>query len=175
MIAPEEWSVFISAAALCISLLALYLTHLRGSNMTLAEPGKLFQISGLEYMRYINGFKIVINLLIVNIGNRPGILFDFHLDPADASIVEFTYSPNPWEVMPILLSPGGHWKVKISIVVKNDDKPWKSFAESKTTLDMIAFYKANSSFGWVKQRRKKVKIDLRSLKASIDTQFPKST
>ena len=73
----KDWApIIISAIAIIISLATLYVAHLRGPNIRLADSGDRF-IPIEEYIRSEGrSAAIRLNLLFMNMGNRSGILFE---------------------------------------------------------------------------------------------------
>lgn len=76
----KDWApIIISAIAIIISLITLYVAHLRGPNIQFADPREWIKPSYYSFGPGENEGSIDINLLILNAGIRSGILFDINI------------------------------------------------------------------------------------------------
>lgn len=171
-----DWTISVLALlSLVISVTTLYLAHLRGPNISLAAPGKIYPCHGLTTtaLQPISKedqhghFVLVSRLLIANTGLRPGILFGFRLDPADNAIVTYELDPRPEVMLPMILPPGEGWQTLGSIQITSKSQPWKNYLESKKTITMQAVYCVSTTFWHKKEKTVELNIDLAPLYESV--------
>jgi len=154
------WVVPISA--LLISVITLYLAYLRGPNIYLAIPKKKYPCFKVipNYLidhSYFYGLKT--RLLIVNLGLRPGILFDFNLHHSD-EIGSFEMEPSPEEFLPISISPGEGIPIVLEIYINMDANYLQDKTLKKEVVIIQAKYFVSASFGRMLRKKAKVNIDL---------------
>ncbi len=163
----SDWTVSIASfVSLAISLITLYLAHLRGPDIKLTIQGKIFPCKGFSYNGLDDSFTIDTRFLVANTGNRSGILFDFRLDPANDSVRSYRLDPRPENELPLPLLAGEGWATSAHIGVKPRIGSWDNFLPRIDTLQMRAMLVTSASFGRVIHRYVKLNIDLKPMKDS---------
>ncbi len=84
-----DLAVVIALASFIVSVMTLYVAHLKGANINLAVPGKVYPCHGIQTqtLRHlpkddsVGHYVLKSNLLIANTGNRSGVLYSFRVDP----------------------------------------------------------------------------------------------
>ena len=162
-----DWTIPVVAfVSLTISLMTLYLAHLRGPSVSLATSGKVYPCHGFSYDPARNSFTVSSRLLVANTGNRSGVLFSFRLDPANEHVLSYHLDPQPEKALPLPLPPGDGWTTCVRIEFRPKAGPWEGFLARIDTLQMQAVFSASASFGRVQHKRIKLKIDLKPVQAS---------
>ena len=172
-----DFTVVLALASLVVSFLTLYLAHLRGPDINLAVPGKLYYCHGLKSGSIkpdISGnhwshFVLESNLLIANTGLRPGVVFSFRVDPADSVIVDYGLDPEPETIYPVALLPGESLAMKLSVQIRPKPETWPVYLARERSVQLRAVYLVSTSFGRTKEKIVKLPIDLAPLKATIDS------
>jgi hypothetical protein len=172
---PFDWSLRIAFGSLLLSVITLYLAHLRGPNINIAVPDHIYPIHGLitQTMRnppkadIAGHYVIVSNLLIANTGISSGILYSFRIDPDDKAVFYYELDPNPDRELPITIPPGEGWQTRLSVQISSGQKSWLEFVEGKKTINMKVEYLVSASFGRKRQKKAELKINLVPLAASI--------
>lgn len=165
----RDWTpIVISAIAIIISFVTLYVAHLRGPNIQLADPGGLYPLSYSSFGPNENEGSIDINLLFINVGVRSGILFNINLQTANI-IYKVVYKPSLNKILPIIIPPGQgeHFK-PILLTAKPSDKTWVETLRDHEFIQIELIFKSSTSFPWNRTKKKNLKIDIRNLKEYVD-------
>jgi hypothetical protein len=164
----KDWApILISAIAIFVSLVTLYISHLRGPNIKVADPGEWIIPAYTSFGPDNNEGSVDFNLLFVNIGNRSGILFDINIKHTDI-IYQIGYKIPLSNILPIIILPGqGEGFKPILMTAKPSEKTWTDTLKGKEYLEIELVYKTSTSFPWNKDRRKNLRIDIRDLKEFV--------
>jgi len=170
-----DWTAAIALVSLVVSVVTLYVAHLRGPNINLAMPGKkTYPCQGLRHgslhtaadESQARGDILDANLLVANAGNRAGILFSFRLDPRDSRVTDYICAPLPeWE-LPRVLPPGEGWRTRVSVQIPDNADLYRDDLRSPKALQMDVVYRVSASLGRTREKTTKVYIDLAPLCAS---------
>ena len=98
-------------------------------------------------------------LLIVNLGLRPGILFDFNMHHTD-EIDSFGAEPSPEKILPIPISPGEGLQIDLEIYINMDADFLQDKTLKKEVVILQVNYLVSASFGRMIRKKVKVNIDL---------------
>jgi hypothetical protein len=158
-----DWApIVISAIAIIVSLITLYVAHLRGPNIQLADPGDTYPIS--DFSLGTKAGRLDLNFLIVNAGIRSGILFSLSI-PTSNFIYDFYYKDNFDSKLPMIIPSGQGKNIKIAIAIaKAPDKTWIDILNDYDYLPLEVNYKSSTSFPWNRNNNEKFKIDISNLK-----------
>lgn len=144
----KDWApIIISAAAIIISLVTLYVTHLRGPNIRLADSGdRLIPIE--EYIRSEGrSAAIRLNLLFMNMGNRSGILFEYSISGPDYIRYHQYEYEEPETILPSIIQSGDGIYVTPSITLQlPSELNWEDFLETKKYIEVEVRFKTNKTF-----------------------------
>lgn len=160
-------SVIFSTFALIISLITLYIAHLRGPNIQVADSGGWVVPSYSSFGPDKNEGSIDINLLFVNSGNRSGILYDINITFANI-IYQIVYKTPLKRILPIVISPGQGEQFKPTLMTaKPPEKTWVDTLKDQEYLEIELTFKTSTSFPWNKIKKKFLKIDIQGLKKIV--------
>jgi hypothetical protein len=161
------WGNLMAAIALVVSIITLYLAHLRGPSIKLARPGGLFDLKGIEWLDGHSTVGLDVRLLVANVGNRPGVLFWVKVAVHDQAIREHPTTPRSEDELPRLLLAGEGWTTDVRLVVHPRDGSWNAFFQEHDTLDFDVIFLASASLVGVKQPSEKVRVRLDALKKEV--------
>lgn len=157
--------IVISAVAVVISLVTLYIAHLRGPNIQLADPGDLYSPARSYFGSEVNIAYLVINLLFVNSGNRSGILYEYGIPKGDLLVNISHEDPTPKERLPLVITAGEGIPITPYIrLAKPGDKKWDSVLRDREHITIEVVYKTSTGFPWNKTKNRELKIDIHELK-----------
>lgn len=125
----KDWApIIISAAAIIILLVTLYVAHLRGPNIRLADSRDKF-IPTEQYIESMGRSAIIdLNLLFMNMGIRSGILFDFDISGSDYLSYHQNEYSQPDVVLPKVIGPGEGLRVLPRVTLRlPPNKSWEDF------------------------------------------------
>jgi hypothetical protein len=159
----------IAGLSLLLSIYTLYLTNLRGPNIHLATPGKIYPVHGVVKGEAVsqlflgdplakNNARIQCRLIVANTGAGAGVLHWFRIDNADDIVASYHLDPMPEQTLPTSLLPGAGWTATLSIDLKPG--PWQTAPHSKSTLQMQAVVIADRPFGQRKEETIPLPINL---------------
>jgi hypothetical protein len=172
-----DWTVpFVAGLSLFVSLLTLYLAHLRGPNINLAVPGKVYPCHKVypgtllitSRLDEINCFVVVSNLLVANTGLRPGVLFSFQVDQEDSAVVHHEFEPSPDRLLPLTLSPGEGFRTRLSLQTTSESEQWRDFLKRKRAISVRITYRVSTSLGRNKSKTEELRIDLAPLREHVE-------
>lgn len=201
---PNEWtalrtiaaylailvSCVLTIPALIISVVTLYVAHLRGPKIKLAKAERPHKCSGVvhapnpqEYdpdrLQDVYGdpiqdpeaARLDTNIIVANQGNRSGILFDFIVHPGNETardvIRYIKLTPAPDEELPISLRPGEGWKTTLSMYVKSKSTTLEDFVGEKQILLVQAEYWASSGLFGRQHKQEDFRVELESLRQAL--------
>jgi hypothetical protein len=162
----KDWApIIISTAAIIISLVTLYVTHLRGPNIQLADPGDLYSPAKSYLGNEQNIAFLVINLLFVNSGNRSGILYKYDIPKGDLLVDISHEDPTPKKLLPLVITAGEGITITPYLrLAKPGDKEWENVLVNREHVKIEFVYKTSTGFPWNKTKKKKMEIDIHDLK-----------
>ena len=166
-----DWTISILAiASLIISLMTLYLSHLRGARTILAKPGKIYSCQNF-YVDFAGSpsveYTVETKLLFQNIGNQPSILFEFNPISHGNEAICHRLKPHPDSSLPVALLPGEDWSTTLSVDIKTTSGSLDEHFSGKECVQLQSTYKTNASFGRIRTKREKINIDLKPLRDDI--------
>ncbi len=106
-------SILLALLSIIISIVTLYVAHIRGPQTKLIMSGKY--INTLILRRNSDSISIETRLVIANVGIRSGILYDFSLLPEHENNPRITINPPTDSELPRPIQPGESYNPKITI------------------------------------------------------------
>jgi hypothetical protein len=169
----KDWlPIFISAVAAIISLVTLYIAHLRGPNIQLADIGEIISPVYQYIDLNLRTATILVNILFVNGGNRSGILYDYQITGADfLSQVQYD-DPQPETILPTVISAGNglRFKPKIKVLLQRGED-WFGNLKNIDFITVEITYKTSTSFPWNRMKKHKIKVGIEGLKATAGSMY----
>ena len=162
----KDWApILISAIAIIISIITLYVAHLRGPNIQLADPGDLYSPVKSYFGNEQNIAILVINLLFVNSGNRSGILYKYDIPKGDLLVNISHVDPIPKKLLPLVITAGEGFPMPPYLrLAKPGDKEWENVLVNREHIEIEVVYKTSTGFLGNRTKMKKVRIDIHDLK-----------
>lgn len=162
-----DWGIVISVIAIIISLVTLYVAHLRGPNIRLADSGDKF-IPAEQYIESQGRSAIIdLNLLFMNMGIRSGILFDFDISKSDYLSYHKSEYSEPDVVLPAVIGPGEGLRVLPRVTLQlPSDTSWEDFLRTKKYINVEVIYKPSTSYPWRRSKKHKIEVDIYRIRSS---------
>lgn len=157
-------NLYIALCSLLLSILTLYLAHLRGPKISLIVPRNSYTPIGATNVQPEFQHKLTIKILIANTGIRSGILYNVEVSSKEkvVSFLNLMHSPNS---LPTVLQPGEGWNSNIDIVlILSDPNKWKEYVLAHQFVKIKIKYEHNSFFGFYTYGKKTINLDITHLK-----------
>ena len=156
-----DWTVPIMALlSLFISVLTLYLAHLRGPVISLVIPGEPYPIAKTRDEPNFH-HKVTINVLIANTGNRPGFLYHLNISSADKIYSSTHFDPPVSETLPTTLVSGAWYKVRCTMVFRlSSEEEWREFLTMHEMTRIFVMYSCSTTFRSRVTKKRLIEIDL---------------
>jgi hypothetical protein len=106
-------SIFLAIISIIISIVTLYVAHIRGPQTKLIMNGKY--VNTILLRRNSDSICIETHLVISNVGIRSGILYNFSLLPEHENNPRITIDPPTGTQLPRPIQPGESYNPKITI------------------------------------------------------------
>jgi hypothetical protein len=159
----KDWApIAIALIAVIVSLVTLYIAHLRGPNIRLADPGDLISPERSTYERNENIATLAINLLVINLGNRSGIVHKLEILKGDL-FVQAIYKEHVNYPFVVHAGQGFHILPVITIA-KPADLSWKDTFRNRDYVTIEVTYNVNTGIFWNRSKKSVLKIDIKDLK-----------
>lgn len=140
-----------------MSVSTLYVAHLRGPKIEFIIPANPYPIRG--HSGDDSGISTFIEPLLVNTGNRPGILYGIQLTPDKNLPLTVEYINIPDMSLPRLLLPGDEWRGKIYINLFYQSGPEKlKYLKSHPTVRLTLAYDHSATFPTRQTTSQKIQI-----------------
>lgn len=157
--------IILSSIAVGISVVTLVVTHLRGPDIKVVTAHSLYPIRGLMYDNSAKLAFFEVNLLVANLGVRPGVLFQLMVDAVNHEITAILQGPAT-ESLPIVIQAGDGWQTILRLALSPAPETWTNFLAAHEYVTLSARWKATASFGRERNETKEIRIDLSPIKAS---------
>lgn len=161
-----DWApIILSAIAIIISLVTLYIAHLRGPSIKLAESGGLYSPVKSYYGSQENTAVLVINLLFVNSGNRSGILFEYGIPKGDLFVNATHEDPAPKKLLPVVITAGQGFQITPYIqIAKPGDESWENVLSNREFVTFAVNYRVSTGFFWNRDKKRELRVNIHELK-----------
>jgi len=155
----SKWiSLILAVISICVSIITLYIAHIRGPQIKLNYEGKTAKI--IESRRSPDLITLTIRLIISNIGTRTGILYNFSLIPKHKSNPRIEISPPTDTELPKPIQPGEYYEPKI--IIEFPKEPLRKSIETNHTLVIEAKYSSSGSFQKYVNNSDTIEVDLKN-------------
>jgi hypothetical protein len=177
-------STILACLALIISVITLYVTHLQGPDIQLAENVETYPIYDLIHGfpdqvltsnmtienrngGYITCYEFWTKILILNDGIRSGVLFDLRFSNPSDQAVKLYLEPDPKTSLPTAVGPGEEWSTKLYVRIF---APLGSIQEiqEEAISNIEISYRKSMSLQKPKTKSATIKFDLSMLQDYID-------
>lgn len=161
-----DWTILISIASLILSILSIYLAHIRGPQITLVIPKKLHPITNTRNEKSTFHHVIVVKFLIANTGIRSGILNSIELSSKEKIFSSTYIDPNIINELPKILQPGEGFNLSYDIVLRLDDEiEWMGYLATHKSFEIEIIYSHTTTFNPRKISKQKIILDISHIKS----------
>ena len=152
--------------SLVVSIVTLYVAHLRGAAIALARQSPSYHIHGVIRDVGPGIAKVVTKLLLANTGNRAGILFSVEANASDPIIVNVRLDPDPATALPKVLASGEAFSATLDIHIRVNQDSLDHIAALHDRAPLQVTYKATSGLRQ-RTRTETIELNLDPLRASL--------
>jgi len=159
-----DWNVSVLAIiSLVVSIITLYLAHLRGPNIFIPSKSKSLSPFSIKLNNFDLNHFVEVNascrILFINNGIRPGILYSVEMKPMHLFNC-YNIQPDILTALPVCIQPGESFefifKFNLTIDINNIAIVHSNIIRDKTELT----YYVNSILPWMIKRKMELTIDV---------------
>ena len=155
----------VSIISLALSIISIYLAHIRGPKISLVIPKKPYPITNTRDDKSTFHHVITVTFLIANTGIRSGILNQLDISSKDRIFSSASINPLIIKELPKILQPGEGLNLTYDIVFKlNSEIEWREYLAKRKNFEIEVIYSHTTTFNPRKTSKQKIIFDIDYIK-----------